>query len=247
MLEPELVDRLRAAGCVYAEDEAQLLIDAAGDLESLVARRVSGVPLEQVLGWAELAGTRVLLDPGVFVPRRRSELLVREAVARVRPGDVVVDACCGSGAVGAAIAGRADVEVHGCDLDPAAVRCARRNLDRVHSGDLLDALPDDLHVDVVVANAPYVPTTEIAMLPAEARDHEPALSLDGGADGLDVQRRLLAQAVARGIPLVLVETSERQAETTVEIARAAGLVPYCVRDEDLDATVVVAEQVAGRA
>ena len=97
-----VVDRLRAAGCVFAEEEAALLLAAAGDVEALVARRVAGEPLEQVLGWAEFAGLRVRVAPGVFVPRRRSEFLVAQALA-VRPGSVVVDACCGSGAIGAAL------------------------------------------------------------------------------------------------------------------------------------------------
>src|ERR1022692_3801195 len=127
-----VVARLRAAGCVFAEDEARLLIAAArtpADLAGLVDRRVAGLPLEHVLGWAEFCGLRIAVDAGVFVPRRRTEFLVREAAAACRPGAVVVDLCCGSGAVGAALAvavGR--VELHATDIDPAAVRCARRNV-----------------------------------------------------------------------------------------------------------------------
>ena len=97
---PDIVSVLRAAGCVFAEDAARLLVGAAAgpELDALVARRVGGEPLEQVLGWVEFAGRRVLVEPGVFVPRRRTELLVREAAAR-RPG-LVVELCCGVGAVG---------------------------------------------------------------------------------------------------------------------------------------------------
>ena len=89
--DPVLVARLRAAGCVFAEDEAALLTeavegraDAAADLERMVARRVAGEPLEQVLGWAEFAGLRILLEPAVFVPRRRTELLAAKAAAFAR-------------------------------------------------------------------------------------------------------------------------------------------------------------------
>src|SRR5919109_1426055 len=102
-----IVARLRAAGCVFAKDEARLLMSAATsptELAAAVQRRVDGTPLEYVLGWAEFCGLRIAVEPGVFVPRRRTELLVREAVALVRPGAVVVDLCCGSGAVGAAVA-----------------------------------------------------------------------------------------------------------------------------------------------
>jgi release factor glutamine methyltransferase len=243
-----VVDRLRAAGCVFAEEEAQLLLDAAvspAELDALVARRVGGEPLEQVLGWAEFCGMRFVVEPGVFVPRRRTRLLVREAVALAMPGSVVLDLCCGTGAVGAAVAASVgDVELHAADVDPAAVRCARRNLTgSVYEGDLYAALPDTLRgrVDLLVANAPYVPTDAIALMPPEARDHEAPAALDGGADGLDVQRRVAAGAphwLAPGGSL-LVETSGRQAPGTLAAFTAAGLRARVVADEELAGTVVV--------
>ncbi|MEV4067109.1 putative protein N(5)-glutamine methyltransferase, partial [Nonomuraea dietziae] len=119
-----IITRLRAAGCVFAEDEARLLLSAAptpADLEAMVERRVAGLPLEHVLGWAQFRGLRVAVDPGVFVPRRRTEFLVGEAVALARPGGVVVDLCCGTGAAGAALTAALDgLEVHAADIDPAA-------------------------------------------------------------------------------------------------------------------------------
>ena len=245
----DVVGRLRAAGCVYAEDEATLLLAAAStprELEDLVVRRISGLPLEHVLGWAEFAGLRIAVDQGVFVPRRRSDLLVRTAADLVRPGAVVTDVCCGSGAVGAALlAARTDITVHACDIDAAAVACARRNLppESVHLGDLLDALPSWLRgqLDLVVANAPYVPTGEIAMMPPEARDHEPRVALDGGTDGVEVHRRLAAAAPQWLAPdgALLIETGERQAATTEQVLVAAGFRCRTVRDEELDATVVL--------
>src|SRR6476619_589403 len=101
-----IVTRLRAAGCVFAEDEARLLIAAArtpAELDVMVGQRVAGLPLEQVLGWAEFCGLRITVTPGVFVPRRRTEFLVRQAAALARRGDVIVDLCCGAGAIGAAL------------------------------------------------------------------------------------------------------------------------------------------------
>src|SRR3954447_12088827 len=98
-----IVATLRAAGCVYAEDEARLLLDEGGDLPAMVARRVAGEPLEWVLGWAEFADLRVAVRAGVFVPRRRTELLAAEAIARLRPVSVAVELCCGSGAIAAVI------------------------------------------------------------------------------------------------------------------------------------------------
>ncbi|WP_282793330.1 putative protein N(5)-glutamine methyltransferase [Streptomyces sp. CC224B] len=250
----DAVARLRAAGCVFAEEEAELLVAAAAtpaELDALVARRVSGLPLEHVVGWAEFAGLRVAVDPRVFVPRRRTEALVREAAALAAPGAVVVDLCCGSGALGAALAtalGRA--ELHAADIDPAAVACARRNVGalggHVHEGDLYAALPAALRgrTDILLANVPYVPSGEVALLPAEAREHEARVALDGGADGLDVLRRVTAEAPRWLAPggLLLFETSERQVPAAVAAVTDAGLAPRVVTDEELYATVVVARR-----
>ena len=117
-----IVARLRAAGCVFAEDEARLLVDAArtpARVAALVERRAAGEPLEHVLGWAEFCGLRIAVDAGVFVPRRRTEFLVREAAALVPWGAVVVDLCCGSGAVGTALVAvlASRVELHAVDID----------------------------------------------------------------------------------------------------------------------------------
>jgi len=248
---------LRAAGCVFAEDEADLLLSSArddDDLEVLVAQRVAGRPLEHVLGWAELCGVRVQVDDGVFVPRRRSELLVREAARLASTGSttpVVLDLCCGCGAVGVVVATFVEgVELHAVEIDPVSAACARRNLARidgvVHEGDLYAALPSSLigRVDVVVANAPYVPSDEIALLPPEARDFEPRVALDGGPQGVDVQRRVVEGAVEWLSPggHVLVETSERQVPLTLAAFDAAGLAAHVVTDDDLAACVVVGSE-----
>ena len=242
----EVVAALRAAGCVFAEDEAELLLAAPGPLAPLLARRVAGEPLEQVLGWAGFDGLRVAMAPGVFVPRQRSELLVRLAADGVRAGDVAVDLCCGSGALGMALCSRVPgVELHACDLDPDAVRCARGNLPgaAVWQGDLWDALPARLRgrVQVALANAPYVPSEAIALMPTEARDHEPRFTLDGGGDGLDVHRRIAATArewLAPGGRL-LIEVSDAQAGPAVTLFERAGLLPAVHTHDDRGATAVV--------
>lgn len=247
----DIVTRLRAAGCVFAEDEAEVLVDAAAssaELEAMTVRRVSGEPLEQVVGWAAFCGLRIFVAPGVFVPRRRTELVVREAVALAAPRSVVVDLCGGTGAVGAALASALDdVDLHVADIESTAVRCARRNVapfgGQVHQGDLYEALPPSLQgrVDILAVNAPYVPTDAIAMMPPEARLYELHSALDGGADGLDFHRRVAAGArrwLAPGGHL-LIETSRRQAPRTVEAFEHGGLTAKVVRSEDLDATVVI--------
>jgi release factor glutamine methyltransferase len=291
-----VVARLRAAGCVFAEDEAAVLmatVRSAAELDTLVKRRAAGEPLEQVVGWAEFAGLRILVNPGVFVPRRRSEFLVLVAVgfARSRMGEspsaVIVDLCCGTGALGLAVAteltalgraggagsasgtgsasqlglaggtgsasgvapgsdGRGQIELYAADLDPVAVACARRNVEpaggHVYVGDLFAALPDGLRgrVDVLICNAPYVPTGEVAFLPSEARDHEPLVALDGGLDGLTVLRRAASGARSWLAPggVLLVETSERQAADMADAMATGGLRPVIHTDEDTAATVV---------
>ncbi|TFV66360.1 UNVERIFIED_ORG: putative protein N(5)-glutamine methyltransferase [Bacillus sp. AZ43] len=247
--ESTVVARLRAAGCVFAEDEARLLVAAAAsgaELEDLVDRRVEGEPLEHLLGWVGFCGLRLAVGPGAFVPRQRTALLARQAVSLARPGGVVVDLCCGVGAVGAAvIASVPGTELHAADISPEAVALARRNLPdaEVHQGDLFDALPARLRgrVDVLAANVPYVPSGAVALMPPEARDHEPRAALDGGADGLDVARRVLAGAPPWLAPAgsVLFEVAEEQVPAAVDAVTAAGLRARVVADDELGATVVV--------
>jgi release factor glutamine methyltransferase len=253
--EAAVIIRLRAAGCVFAEDEARLLISAArtpAELDAMVARRTAGLPLEQVLGWAEFCGLRIAVAPGVFVPRRRTEFLVRQAAELARPGAVIVDLCCGAGAIGAALAAAVPrAEVHAADVDPAAVRCARQNLPggRVYSGDLYEPLPAGLRgrVEILAANVPYVPTREIGFLPPEAREHEPRAALDGGADGLDVLRQVAAGAAGWLAPggSLLSEISQDQIPAAGAALAAAGLTARVAASPDLEATVIIGRCVTG--
>jgi release factor glutamine methyltransferase len=245
----EIVRRLRDAGCVFAEDEAQLLIAenrTPDELAGMVDRRVAGEPLEYILGWAEFCGLRIALDPGVFVPRRRTEYLVARAAELAGPHAVVVDLCCGSGALGMALAAAVPgIELYAADVDPAAVRCARRNIEpgRVFRGDLFEGLPNVLRgrVDILLANVPYVPTDAVATMPPEAREHEARVALDGGLDGLDVLRRVAAGASRWLAPggALFVETSEQQAASAARLMADGGLTPRVSADRERAATVVI--------
>ncbi|HWJ81757.1 MAG TPA: putative protein N(5)-glutamine methyltransferase [Nocardioides sp.] len=246
----DLAARLRAAGCVFAEDEAALLLGATGDplvLEDLVARRVAGEPLEHLLGWVDFAGVRVLVGPGVFVPRQRTALVVEVAAGLVPPGARVVDLCCGCGAVGAALAARVPgIELHAVDVEPEAVAWARRNVEprggRVYHGDLDAPLPDAVRgtVDLVVANAPYVPSGRVGDMPPESRDHEPLVTVDGGDDGLDVLRRVVARAPALLRPggHLVVEAGRDQAAALLAAFGEAGFDAEAHHDEERGAHAV---------
>ncbi|HTJ37307.1 MAG TPA: putative protein N(5)-glutamine methyltransferase [Dactylosporangium sp.] len=247
----QVVARLRAAGCVFAEEEAGHLLAAAADddaLEAMVARRADGAPLEHVLGHAFFAGVRLDIADGVFVPRHRTELLTMTARALIRNGATVLDLCCGTGALGIVVVrGVPGARLVAADIDPVAVDCARRNLagvtGEVFAGDLFEPLPADLRgrVDILLANVPYVPTAEIAFLPEEFRVHEARAALDGGDDGLDVFRRVAAEAPGWLAPngALLCEAGAAQLDAAHKILRAAGLHPATVTDEETETSIVV--------
>jgi len=247
-----LATRLRAAGSVFAEDEAELILQtASGDparLRALVARRVAGEPLEYVLGWVAFCGLRLRVAPGVFVPRQRTAFLVDTAASLLQPGGVVVDLCCGVGAVGAALLQRVGaLDLVASDIDPDAVEVAGENLGdhaSVVLGDLFAPLPGRIRgrVDVLAVNAPYVPTEAIALMPPEAREHERRVALDGGPDGLDLHRRIAADAGVwlRSGGSVVIEVGRTQASESRAVFAAAGLEARIARDDDIDATLVVA-------
>jgi release factor glutamine methyltransferase len=261
-VDPSTVAFLRAAGCVYAEEEARILTEASrstAELRSLLERRATGEPLEYIVGWAEFCGLRIPLCSGVFVPRRRSEFLAECAVQSVREAATraggasrrvkVLDICCGSGAIGLAVATQAgDVALLAADDSPIAVECARENLapvsGRVYQGDLFAPIPRiELHgLDLIIANAPYVPTAAIRTLPSEARLYEPMSTLDGGPAGTSVQSRILASAAEwlRVPGFVLIETGSGMAGETARIAKDAGFSAEIRECTELDATVVVA-------
>lgn len=245
-----LIARLRAASCVFAEQEATLLLSQAqspDELERMTRLRVSGTPLEHVLGWAEFDGSRVTVTPGVFVPRHRSVFLVELAQERVRPVSRVLDLCCGTGALGLALGRRVPgIRIVASDVDPAAVACAQRNLAAVdgqaHVADLFAGLPVGTRFDLVLVNAPYVPTEAIALMPPEARDFEARASLDGGSDGLSLHRRIAQECgawLAPGAQLII-ETSRTQAEQSVRAFTEAGMDARAVQSDERGCTAVVA-------
>lgn len=187
-------DRLRRAGCVAADEEATLLIDAASDpaaLEAFLGRRERGEPIVWIVGSTWFCGRPIRVEPGVYVPRPHSEELAQRAARLLPASGRAADLCTGSGAIAAHLAAEVSrATAIGVDIDPVAVRCARRNGVPAALGDLDRALRGQAF-DVVTAVAPYVPTTEIRLLPPDVQRFEPRVALDGGADGLDLVRRIV--------------------------------------------------------
>jgi release factor glutamine methyltransferase len=196
-----LTERLADAGFVAAEEEAdELLVAAAGDrarLDAMIARRLTGEPLAWITGSTTFCGLEIRVDPGVYVPRWQSELIAARAVHRLPAHGVAVDVCTGAGAIARTLmAHRPGARVIATDLDERAVACARANGVDARCGDLLAPLPGELRgrVDVVVGSVPYVPTAELGLLQRDTLAFESPLSYDGGGDGTDLLRRVVAGA-----------------------------------------------------
>jgi release factor glutamine methyltransferase len=241
-----LAARLAAAGFIAADEEAVELEERAGGdaelLDRLVARRVTGEPLAWITGRVEFCGVEVRVDPGVYVPRPHTELLARRAAALLPAEGVAIDLCCGSGAIARVLPG---ARVVGVDLDERAVACARANGVEAYRGDLFDAVPRELagRVDVVVAVTPYVPDDELDLLQRDTFVFESELAYDGGADGLEISRRVAAESprwLRAGGAVVLELGGAAQARALGGALERAGFTGLEVlRDEDGDERGIV--------
>ncbi len=226
-----VVAALAAAGCISPDEEADELLEAAhGDrdlLDRLIDRRGTGEPLEWIVGSLSFCGTRIHLDPGVYVPRWHTEALVRRAAELLPRGGLVVDLCTGSGAIPAALAAmRPDARILATDIDPTAVGCARANGVDVRVGDLDTALPTTIAgtVDVMTAVVPYVPTDALQLLPRDVQAFEPRHALDGGAGGTRLLERVIERSVAwlRPGAWLLLELGGDQSQPMLAKMRAVG-------------------------
>lgn len=219
---------------LYAYHDRPLSADERERYRTLVAKRAQGMPLQYVTGEMPFRHLVIHVEPGVFIPRPETEILVDEVLAYIRdiPEPVVVDLCTGSGCVAVSIAAEhPGARVWAVDLSEEAVEAAALNAryarvdERVTvlQGDLFGPLPPELVgvVDVVVSNPPYIPSADLPDLPAEVLGFEPHRALDGGPDGLDVVRRIAGDAPAwlRAGGLIALETDTACA---AEAARTLG-------------------------
>lgn len=232
--------RLAAAGCVAPEGEAAELLAATSDpaeLHALAERRATGEPLAWLVGHVIFCGIRVVVHPGVYLPRWQTEPLARRAGELLPPHGVAVDLCTGAGAIARVLqAASPGATVLATEVDSVAAACARANGVDTLLGDLDDPLPDELlgTVDVMTAVVPYVPTDELRFLSRDVLAFEPRAALDGGEGG----RQYLSAAVRRsrrwlraGGWLLLELGGEQAAPVTREL-ETAGFVDIAVLQDD---------------
>jgi release factor-specific protein-(glutamine-N5) methyltransferase len=219
---------------LYARFDRPLTPDERASLRTGIERRAAGEPLQYVTGEMPFRHLVLQVRPGVFIPRPETEVLVDAVLEYLdRSGiaePVIVDLCTGSCAIAASIAHeRASARVYATEIVPATGAVARANAERAGVSARVDVLDGDLfapllpelrgRVDVVVANPPYIPTADLADLPAEVAGHEPRIALDGGADGLDVVRRIADEAPAWLRPggLLALETDTLRAKEAARV------------------------------
>jgi release factor glutamine methyltransferase len=236
-----VISRLAAAGCVAAVEEADELLSGAPDgatLERWIRRREEGEPLAWITGTQQFCGRALGVDPGVYVPRLQSEQLAFRAAELLGAHGRAVDLCTGAGAIAAHLmAAVPTASVVGVEIDLRAAVCARRNGVAALVADLDRPLRSKAF-DVVTAVAPYVPTGELPLLPADVQRYEPRLSLDGGHDGLDLVRRIVVSAarVLRPGGWLLIElggNQDRALGPTLDASGFDSIDPWSDEDDDL--------------
>lgn len=245
---------LAAAGCVAAAEEADELIRAAAGrpdvLDDLVARRAVGEPLAWLAGATTFCDLRLVVTPGVYVPRPQTEPMARRAASVLPPDGVAVDLCTGAGAIAVVMSTSVpSARVVATDLDAEAVRCARRNGVEVFEGFLDDPLPRELErqVDVITAVAPYVPTDSIRLLPRDVQVYEPRLALDGGGDGTDLLDDIVRRST-RWLKLggrLLLELGGDQADPIGRLLHEVGFEQVEVMADDDGDTRAICARLAG--
>ena len=214
-----------------AEEEAHELLERAGGddelLDDLVRRRAEGEPLAWLVGSVNFCGQRVLVEPGVYVPRAQSEELARRAARLLPPEGIAADLCTGSGSIALVLQREHPrARVVASEIDAKAVRCAERNGVEVYMGSLTRPLPPELsgRYDVMTAVAPYVPSDEIVFLPRDVRHYEPLRALDGGPAGITVLAHVITEAALSLLSggALVVEIGGDEDDTLIPLLERAG-------------------------
>ena len=214
-------------------------------LREPVRRRGTFEPMAYILGEREFYSLTFAVAPGVLIPRPDTETLVEAALPYCEPAAegepvFVADIGTGSGCVGLTLAHEQPaVRLFATDISREALDIARKNAESVGvkdrvallMGNLMEPIPENRPIDVVVSNPPYIPSADVDALMPDVRDHEPRGALDGGADGLDIYRALIPAAAARARRAVLVEIGHDQGEAVSALFKDAGLTNVAVKKD----------------
>ena len=213
-----------------ATEEKILKVAQAKEIIRIADERLTGRPLWYIIGDTDFCGYKIKVDERVLIPRPETEEMAMMAVAIAEEGNNILDLCTGSGALAIAIYKELErsnrkVKMTAVDISADALELAKENAE-ANEADIL-FIQSDLfsrirgRFDVIVSNPPYIPTAEIDTLQREVKDYEPHLALDGGADGLDIYRRIAAEAskyLNRGGTLIM-EVGAGQAADVVKMFR----------------------------
>lgn len=228
---------------LYADLDSDIADADLEVLEKCLNERMSGKPLAYITGRREFFSETFTVNENVLIPRPETEVLVEGALERLRgaKGRTILDMGCGSGAIGTIVAKETGNRVFCVDISHEALKCARQNarslgvdgLTEFACSDLFEALGTGIQFDMILANLPYVTSGELAQLMPDVRDFEPRLALDGGEDGLDVYRRLIASLPGRLVPggdILLEIGSAQQARELKALLEGAGLGIQIIND-----------------
>jgi release factor glutamine methyltransferase len=239
------IDRLRAY-MDNPETDHRLL----SRINRLVKRRAAGEPLQYIIGHVDFIGLEIRVGKGVLIPRPETELLVEEAIKTVKRNalslqssgknpsafslqpSAFLDLCTGSGCIALALAREfPDARIYATDVSAKAIKYTSDNAERnmignvtFLKGSLFTPVEEHMLFDLITANPPYISTSDISGLQREVREWEPLRALDGGVDGLDFYRKILARAAGylKGEGWIFFELGFGQSESVVEIAAHAG-------------------------
>ena len=230
-------------GCTYADILTYPDTDVSGEqaalYEKYIKERASHIPYSHITGICEFMGLEFFVNEHVLIPRQDSECLVEEAMRFIFDGSEILDLCTGSGCLLISLMHyKNNCHGVGVDISEDAIAVARRNaaVRKEHAqpgegdieffvGDLYDAIPGQTtNFDVIISNPPYIKSDVIPTLSPEVRDHEPVIALDGGADGLDLYRRIIdgAGSYLRREGLIFLEIGYDQAEAVTALLADAG-------------------------
>lgn len=227
---------------LLTEPMCEVSAEQAADFETLLERRISGEPLQYILGEWEFYGLPFKVGEGVLIPRQDTETLVELVLAQKLSGKRCADLCAGSGCIGITLAKEGGCKVHSYELSDKAFGYLTDNISLNGAEDIVTAIKADVlseqtlsaapMYDIIVSNPPYLTAQDMRELEVEVT-HEPEMALFGGEDGLDFYRAIIAKWTERlnDGGFFAVEIGMGQEQDVMRIFRDNGLTADCIKDQ----------------